>query len=217
MFRRPVTLRRINALLIVGYLAWMGLPPAAAAKQLWILSGTVLDGLGRPLAGARVSLADLPTSAEQGRRGVEGAAMDSRLQVATDSAGRFAVEIGTPTLLTVTVSAAGFLAMRLGPFAETRSVELPPLVLSRSEIASVLLVDSAGEPVSGRRVAARSSVKSAAAPGWRPAPRHYRSDRRGEILLQRRPGEELELQLTDRALASYGLPRTSTETKVWLP
>jgi hypothetical protein len=166
----------------------LGADPASGELAV---SGTVLAGPDRPLAGARIELVRvLPAHA------AEPAPALAETQTGAD--GRFALLAPESGAFAVVVRFPSRAPMRFGDFILTRSRELPPLILLAATDTTVRLTDAAGRPLADAWVAMMppaSEMRPRAGPAWRVEPRIARTGADGTAVLPVLQGERMEVEV----------------------
>lgn len=175
--------------LVLAAALTLGADPAAGEL---VVSGTVLAGLDRPLAGARVELVRvLPAHSAETRA-------PALAETQTGAEGRFALQAPESGAFAVLVRFPGRAPMRFGNFILTRSRELPPLLLPAATDSTVRLTDAAGRPLADAWVAMlppAPETRPRAGPAWRVEPRLARTGAAGTAVLPRLQDEKLEVEV----------------------
>ncbi|HEX2252851.1 MAG TPA: carboxypeptidase-like regulatory domain-containing protein, partial [Thermoanaerobaculia bacterium] len=193
--------RRLPTLLLVASLLAAVAAPAAptdpsSTAAVAEVSGRVVDSFGRPLAGARAELAPLPSNHAWAAGLLAGRLTPAAVAAANSGPdGRFVLKVPETGVWSLTVTAAGRLAMRLAPLPVVEAEVLPDVALWPSEPVRVRVLDAVGAPAAGVWVHAASSSTAPwdGAEGWRPAARARSTAADGTAVLERGPGEWLEV------------------------
>lgn len=168
---------------------------APAAAQPLLVTGSVLDEQGRPLAGAEVALAPLERIYDAALRELDGAAVPPPVvRALTGSAGTYRLEVPGPGMWRLEVRAPGRLTMerRLVPLLEPE--EMPLVLPPRATPLAVRLLDPTGRPLAGGRIWMSTSpaYQSFSRPSaWQPAGRRGLTGEDGRVTLSRGEGETL--------------------------
>lgn len=181
-------LRYVVALLSLTLVLPAGADPAHATTPA-LLTGSVVDELGRPIAGATLELLPYSDDFESALERLAGAAHGRPVARATSSSrGRYEIEVPQPGVYQLTARSPDRLPMMLQPLAVVEARELPPARLrpavsrrarvlgaDRRPLADAwLLAHYPGAPA-GRSVSGWLDPDA----GWRPLRRAVRTDAQG--------------------------------------
>ncbi len=166
---------------------------AAAPLGNIAVDGRVADLEGRAVAGARVEMWPAVSLYVEGVREADGLDAPPVATAVTGQDGRFTLTAPEAGMWTVTVRAAGFVAVRtaLSPLLEAAT--LPDAVLARDAGLRVRVEDADGKPPPGARVraAARKVLDVGMPSRWEPLPRGGVTGADGEARLARAADEAL--------------------------
>jgi len=188
--------RFISPLLLLALLA-----PATLHGTAPVLGGVVESAPGRPLPDARVELLPILSNYELNHRRLAGLDVAAAAETVTGADGRFHLAAPVPGLWQLRLHATGFVPLTYGPIAAGGPLELPGVVLSAAEAATIEVRRESGAAISGAWVYATTSAagpvrpldEAAAAHGWRAAPRFGTTGEDGRLVVPRRAGEWLNL------------------------
>lgn len=175
------------------------------------ISGSVTARGGSSPAGARATLAPVPTSYEGGLGQLPGVPDSEQTAgkpvaaVAVREDGTFTLQAPEEGLWLVGIKASGFIPIQYGPVAVVEPTELPPAVLVRDAGSRVQVEDPTGRPVAGATVFAgslnRELWQELTPDLWSVRPRVALTGEDGEARLARAAEESLAL-----GVAAPGLP-----------
>jgi len=126
----------------------------AFAARAGTITGRLLDGNGRPVAGSRVLWMLSREDDEMLLEQTEGTTPAPLGETRTDETGRFKIALEKPgVLLSLRLVTPGFPEARLsGPYDSGDTAEVPDVRLPAPKMLSGLVVNEAGKPVPGARV-----------------------------------------------------------------
>ena len=181
----------------IAVLLALVLAQAVAAAPITV-RGRVTDADGVGLSGARVELQPLRSNFEIENSLLAGRRSGPSVGAATTARnGRFELELAQSGVCTVTVRAAGLIAMRFPLLPLTRSIELPPVVMLAEVQARIEVGNPAGEPVAGAAVWAQTSTPTlwdaVANESWTTDHRFGWTDQSGRLRVPRARGERLDI------------------------
>ncbi|HZF12331.1 MAG TPA: carboxypeptidase regulatory-like domain-containing protein [Thermoanaerobaculia bacterium] len=182
-------------------------PPASLPVTGW-----VGDPHGKPLAGARVTLALLRSELERQRLALPGQTPPEPVLAATsDAAGSFTLAAPEAGMWTVRIEAAGAVPVEMDLVPLIEAQELPPFhtALAADGGVEIRVLDPAGHPLAGANVAMEGAAGSflGAADPWRPAPRRGQTGADGKVRLPRKRDERLKVRVN-----APGYPVAETES-----